>query len=58
MTKVKGFACPECNKPTKVVKTRARASGIIARRRECPRCGYKVTTEERPKQGPHMAPVH
>lgn len=45
----KGFACPVCQEPMHVVKTRRRSSGIITRRRCCPTCGRRMTTEERPK---------
>lgn len=43
----KGFRCPNCETELRVVITRKRATGIIARRRECPSCGQRVTTVER-----------
>jgi transcriptional regulator NrdR family protein len=52
----KGYVCPNCESQMRVVKTRSRAPGVITRRRECPDCGRRVSTEERPK-GPLMTPA-
>lgn len=48
--KLKGFNCPGClGVPLDAIRTRRGAKGVIVRRRECPICGYRITTEERPK---------
>ncbi len=45
----KGFNCPMCSVPLRIIKTRQRANGIVSRRRRCPSCGLVVQTEERPR---------
>ena len=47
--KPKGFRCPNCECALRVIRTTHRANGVTARRRACPQCGRRVTTEERPK---------
>lgn len=47
--KPKGFRCPNCSKALYVIDTRQTARGVIVRRRACPDCPYRVTTEERPR---------
>jgi transcription elongation factor Elf1 len=50
-TEPKGFVCPECpGVALDVLDTRARANKVIVRRRKCPICNHRVTTEERPKK--------
>lgn len=43
-----GITCPHCKSPLQVLDTRTPATGVIARRRFCPTCSYRVTTHERP----------
>lgn len=44
-----GFTCPDCGCKLKTMKTRRRARGVVSRRRECPSCGKRISTEERVK---------
>lgn len=46
--KRRGFSCPSCGVGLRILSTRARASGVVTRRRACPSCDYRVTTTERP----------
>jgi len=45
--KPKGFRCPECTTPLQVWDSHPTARGVIRRRRRCPICNHRVTTEER-----------
>ncbi|MBY0515101.1 MAG: hypothetical protein K2P78_14505 [Gemmataceae bacterium] len=45
----KGFTCPNCACKAKTIKTVRRANGVVSRRRECPQCGKRFSTEERIK---------
>lgn len=48
----RGLRCRKCgNQHFRVVYTRAAWGGKIIRRRECRRCGERVTTWERPIGG-------
>lgn len=44
-----GIRCPVCdNEKTEVIDSRpAKTNWGVYRRRECPRCDYRFTTEER-----------
>jgi transcriptional regulator NrdR family protein len=53
----KGFSCPNCRDKLKVLKTRSRASGQVSRRRECPGCGLRISTIERPTVVQPVLPV-
>jgi transcriptional regulator NrdR family protein len=43
----KGFRCPHCAVPLQVWDTSPTGSGIVRRRRKCPICNHRETTEER-----------
>lgn len=44
----RGLICPKCGcRHFSVIYTRARAGGLIIRRRECRHCGRRMTTSER-----------
>lgn len=42
--------CPECSVKLPVVRTITMKSGLISRRRECPKCGYEISTTEAPQE--------
>ncbi len=44
-----GQNCPACGVKLAVLATRHPCPDLTRRYRACPRCGYKVTTEERPR---------
>lgn len=48
--------CPVCpSDDTKVIDSRAAEEGAsIRRRRQCPLCGFRFTTRERPEEAPLM----
>ena len=47
------MVCPACQSPTRVLESRsADAGGAVRRRRECPSCGRRFTTYERPELEP------
>lgn len=46
-----GIPCPRCGTPATGVTDTRKRPGYIKRRRECPVCGLRVTTEERPVAG-------
>jgi hypothetical protein len=43
----RGHVCPTCRIRLRVYKTREPAPGLVVRRRECPRCGFRICTSER-----------
>lgn len=43
----RGILCPDCAEPMGAHKTRRHAN-VITRRRLCPHCGRRLTTQERP----------
>lgn len=45
----RGLPCPACGLPLRAIRTRKAARNLIVRRRKCPCCGFRVTTEERPR---------
>ncbi len=40
--------CPKCKSKTKVIDSRLQSNQIVRRRRECPRCNYRLTTWKSP----------
>ena len=49
----RGFTCPACRLPLDVIRSSRSASGVVVRRRACPRCPHRITTEERTKATRH-----
>lgn len=51
--KSRGILCPKCGGRMKRVKdSRDLSNNSVRRRRECPCCGHRLTTEERPRRPP------
>ena len=44
----RGFVCPDCGVPLRVLVTRRPSRDLVRRRRACPHCGHAVGTDERP----------
>jgi DNA-directed RNA polymerase subunit RPC12/RpoP len=43
-----GVLCPDCGRKMFVHRCTRFPDGRVLRRRQCPQCGIRVTTEERP----------
>lgn len=51
--------CPSCKYPdTRVIESRPDKNDSIRRRRQCMRCGFRVTTQERVKEQPNKGKGH
>ena len=52
--KPRGFLCPDCGVKLKQVRTLRPVRFLVVRHRRCPKCGHRLTTEERPRVGSGM----
>lgn len=52
MRPTSGFRCPICVAPTRVIRTETVGRQILKRRRKCPECGHRFSTQERPLPAP------
>lgn len=56
--KFRGLVCPDCGVGLRTIRTKRPARNLVVRRRECPGCGLRLTTDEKPRlTGPWPPPA-